>query len=253
MTPLPKSFLERPITHRGFHDLSKGRPENSLSAFEAAVAGGYGIELDLQLSSDGEAISFHDYSLGRLTDQTGPLAQRSRAELAGITLTGSDEGIPSLGDVLGAVAGRVPLLIELKDQDGALGPNVGPLEDATLDALNGYAGDVALMSFNPHSVARLAARAGGAYPLGLTTCHFSKQDWPTIPEKRLQELAAIPDFDRVGASFISSGKDSLDRAPVHALKARGVPILSWTIRSEAEAAEARKIADNITFEGYTPA
>ena len=153
---LPQSFLQAPIAHRGLHNLSNGIPENSLASFEAAIARGYGIELDLQLSQDGIAMVFHDYSLERLTSEKGAVAQRTAAALGDIPLTGGVEGIPTLSETLALVAGRVPLLIELKDQDGALGPNVGPLEDATIKALAGYNGDVALMSFNPHSVAALA-------------------------------------------------------------------------------------------------
>ena len=249
---LPKSFLQAPITHRGLHGLSNGVPENSLAAFDAAIAHGYGIELDLQLSQDGVAMVFHDYSLERLTGEKGPLAQRTAAALGQIALTGGAEGIPTLAGTLAHVAGRAPLLIELKDQDGALGPDVGPLEEATVKALAGYTGDVALMSFNPHSVEALA-RLSPHIPRGLTTCDYVPEDWPTIPKARLAELLPIPDFTRSGASFISHQASDLARAPVAALKAQGVPVLCWTIRSPMEEDAARQIADNVTFEGYLPA
>jgi len=96
MTALPACFLTRPIAHRGLHDASCGRPENSLAAFRAAIAAGYGIELDVQMSLDGAAMVFHDYHLGRLTDQTGPIAQRRAADLAGITLSGGQDSIADL-------------------------------------------------------------------------------------------------------------------------------------------------------------
>ena len=249
---LPQTFLQAPITHRGLHSLPNGVPENSLAAFDAAIARGYAIELDLQLSQDGVAMVFHDYSLERLTAEKGPLAQRTAAALGQIALTGGSEAIPTLAETLAHVAGRAPLLIELKDQDGALGPNVGPLEEATVKALAGYTGDVALMSFNPHSVAALA-RLAPHIPRGLTTCDYLPQDWPTIPKARLAELVSIPDFSHTGASFISHQASDLARAPVAALKARGVPILCWTIRSPREEEDARHIADNVTFEGYLPA
>ena len=249
---LPQSFLQAPIAHRGLHSLSNGVPENSLASFEAAIARGYGIELDLQLSQDGVAMVFHDYSLERLTSEKGAVAQRTAAALGEIPLTGGVEGIPALSETLALVAGRVPLLIELKDQDGALGPNVGPLEDATINALAGYSGDVALMSFNPHSVAALAAFAPHI-PRGLTTCDYLPEDWPTIPKARLAELVPIPDFNRTGSSFISHQASDLRSAPVTTLKAQNVPILCWTIRSSTEEQAARQIADNVTFEGYLPA
>lgn len=251
-TPLPHSFLAAPIAHRGLHDRASGVPENSLASFRAAIAGGYGIELDLQLSRDGVAMVFHDYALERLTSGAGPLAQHTASELGQLPLTGGGEGIPTLAETLAIVAGRVSLLIEIKDQDGALGANVGALEAATVKALEEYDGDVALMSFNPYSIALLAELAP-QLPRGLTTCSYPEVDWPTIPQSRRTELALIPDFARTGASFISHQAADLACAPVQSLKARGTPVLCWTIRSTAEEKAARKLADNVTFEGYLPA
>lgn len=247
---LPPAFLDRPIAHRALHDSAVGRPENSLSAVQAAVDAGYGIEIDLQLSADGEAMVFHDYDLGRLTDAKGAVRQRSAAELAAIPLLGGiGETIPVLAQVLVLVDGTVPLLIELKDQDGALGPVVGPLEDRVAELLADYTGPVAVMSFNPHSVARLAERAP-QIPRGLTTERFPKHDWPGVPETRLTELQAIPDLKRTGASFISHHAGDLRDHRVREVKKTGLPVLCWTIRSAQAEAEAREIADNITFEGY---
>ncbi len=250
---LPACFVTTPLAHRGLHDLAKGRPENSLAAFDAAVLQGYGIELDLQLSKDGEAMVFHDYFLQRLTEESGPVAQRTAAELNAISLMhGRAERIPTLSQVLAVVAGRAPLLIELKDQDGALGPNIGRLEAATVKALEGYAGEAALMSFNPHSVAELA-RLAPRRPRGLTTCDYLKEDWTTVPEARLSELRPLPDVARIKAGFISHQEDDLANPQVASLKASGLPVLCWTIRSPAQEAQARRVADNITFEGYLPA
>ncbi|MCV2893094.1 glycerophosphodiester phosphodiesterase family protein [Lentibacter sp. XHP0401] len=250
--PLPASFLAAPIAHRGLHDLANGVPENSLASFDAAIANGYGIELDLQMSADGVAMVFHDYSLERLTGEKGAVAQRTAHQLGQIPLTGGQEGIPTLAQTLALVAGRAPLLIEIKDQDGALGPNVGPLEEAAVKALTGYAGDVALMSFNPHAVAALAKLAPHI-PRGLTTCNYDPKDWTTIPKARLAELVPIPDFTRTSAGFISHQASDLASPHVAALKAQGVPVLCWTIRTSMEEAAARKLADNVTFEGYLPA
>lgn len=244
---LPDSFFTQALTHRGLHAASM--VENSMAAFRAAIEAGYGIELDIQPSSSGEPIVFHDYDLGRLTGISGPIAQRSTAELGDIELSGSCETIPTLAAVLNEVAGQVPLLIEIKDQDGALGPAVGPLEKAVCDLLKGYDGDVALMSFNPNSVAACQTYAPDI-PRGITTCPYPAKDWPTVPKTVRKTQRAIPDFDRVGACFISHQQDDLDSPHVAVLKSRGVPIFCWTIRSAAMEAQARKIADNITFEGY---
>ena len=252
MTQLPTAFVQTPLAHRALHDKARGRPENSIAAIRAAVAGGYGIEIDVQPSSDGRAMVFHDYDLGRLTAQKGPIRQRSAAELAQIGLLGGNEAVPTLAAVLAEVAGRVPLLIEIKDQDGVMGPNVGPLEHAVADDLKDYQGDVALMSFNPHSVAALA-QAAPNHPRGITTCGYNAADWPLLPEVTRAKLRTIPDYSDVGASFISHGWKDLQDPRVAELKATGAKVLCWTIRSTSDETAARRVADNITFEGYDAA
>ncbi|WP_425073183.1 glycerophosphodiester phosphodiesterase family protein [Sagittula sp. S175] len=246
---LPAAFLTRPIAHRALHDRAAGRPENSRAAFRAAIDAGYGIEFDLQLSSDGQAMVFHDYDLKRLTGVAGAVRQRTAAELAATRLLDAGDGIPTLAEMLEMVAGRVPLLIEVKDQDGAMGPDVGPLEQATAEALRDYTGDVALMSFNPYSVKALA-RLCPDRPVGLTSCAGSVEDYPTLSKARREELARLPVADEIDLAFISHDHHDLSNPRVAELKARGVPILCWTIRSPAEEAAAREIADNVTFEGY---
>lgn len=252
MPSLPPSFLGEPIVHRGLHDVSKGVQENSRPSFEAAIKGGYGIELDLQLSSDGEAMVFHDYMLERLTDESGPVQMRTAAELQSITLKIGNDPIMVLPDLLELVDGQSPLLIELKDQDGAAGPNVGRLEHRVAEVVAKYKGDVAFMSFNPHSMMVMSDIAP-KIPRGLTTCDFNAEFWPMLQRKRASELAEIPDFDRTGSCFISHDHRLLDAVPVKALKARSVPILCWTVRSAEQEIKARRLADNITFEGYIPA
>ena len=163
--------------------------ENSRAAFEAAIAAGYGIEMDIQRSADGEAMVFHDYEMLRLTDEPGLIHDYTAAQLGRIALLGADEPVPTLARVLELVAGRTALLIEIKDQDGALGPDVGPLEARVAALLADYPGEVALMSFNPHSVAALAEAAPDR-PRGLTTCAFEDADW-SLPDYRRAELAAL--------------------------------------------------------------
>ncbi|MDG2340404.1 MAG: glycerophosphodiester phosphodiesterase family protein [Paracoccaceae bacterium] len=248
---LPQAFLDRPLAHRALHDVRDGRPENSLVAIRAAVALGYGIELDVQISKDGKAMVFHDYDLQRLAGVTGALCQSTANELGATILIGSDEGIPTLRQVLDLVDGQVPLLIEIKDQDLRLGPNVGSLEEATARDLTDYHGAVAVMSFNPHSVAKLATLLPNT-PRGLTTCNFDKEDWMLVPDNLRESLATIPDFDRTGSCFISHQQDQLSNPAVARLKSKGVPILCWTIRSPEQASAALQIADNVTFEGYLP-
>lgn len=247
--PLPQDFLRAPFSHRGLHDKTKGRIENSLSAFRAAVAAGYGIELDLQLSKDGIAVVFHDPTLGRVTGESGPVIDRTAAELGRITLNGSTDTIPSFAEALDLVAGRVPLLVELKDQSHNLTETDGRLESAVAAALSNYSGAVALMSFNPHSVAWMQ-KLCPLLPRGITTGSYPSDEWEGASAARSDELREIPDYDRTGSSFISHEVADLTRPRVAELKAKGARILCWTVRSAAMEAEARRVAQNITFEGY---
>lgn len=250
-TDLHPDFLTKPIAHRALHDVTDGRPENSRAAIRAAIKAGYGIEIDLQLSRDGQAMVFHDEDLDRLTMETGPLNQRSATELSHIPLRGGRETIPTLKQVLKLVAGRVPLLIELKDQQGELGPTDGKLEAATAQALADYEGPVALMSFNPNSVI-VMARLLPHIPRGITTSSFDPADWQPIAPAVCDRLREIPDYDHAKASFISHQASDLDRPRVAELRHAGAAILCWTITSPEAEAKAREHAQNITFEQYLP-
>lgn len=245
---LHKSFLDRPVAHRALH--GNGRVENSLAAIEAAIARDFPIEIDLQLSADDEAMVFHDYDLKRLTPEMGLVRERTSGQLQTIPYMAGKGTIPTLAEVLKTVAGQVPLVIEIKDQDGELGSDVGKLEAATARALDGYQGEVALMSFNPHSVWEMK-RLCPNIPRGLVTDTFAVEEWPA-PQPTLERLREIPDYDHVEASFISHRVSDLDRPRVSDLKRDGASILCWTVRSADQEKAAREVADNITFEGYDP-
>ncbi|MGR3465914.1 glycerophosphodiester phosphodiesterase family protein [Limimaricola sp.] len=246
---LPAAFLDRPIAHRGFH--GAGRPENSLSAVRAAIEAGFGIEIDLRASHDGEAMVFHDATLERVTQARGRVSGQTADSLRAISLIGSADTIPTLGEVLDLVAGQAPLLLEIKDHDYTLGPNVGVVEPAIARALDGYGGPVAVMSFNPHSVSEMA-RLAPDLPRGLVTCDFDPGEWPDLPARTAARLREIPDYDNLGAGFISHDARDLERDRIADLRALGAEVLCWTVRSPEEEAAARRFADNVTFEGYLP-
>lgn len=251
MTPkLPTQFLSIPVAHRALHDVTDGRPENSRAAIRAAIKAGYAIEIDLQPSSDGCPMVFHDYMLDRLAEARGAIKARSQAELARMPLKGGDgEGIPTLAEVLKLVAGQVPLLIEIKDQDGNLGPNVGPLEDATARVLEGYEGPVAVMSFNPHSTTALA-KAAPHIARGLVTSSYNPKDWEPVPSAVCDRLRNVPDFTSSQSSFVSHEVGDLSRQRIQDLRAMGVPVLCWTVKSPESEVEARRWVENVTFEQY---
>jgi glycerophosphoryl diester phosphodiesterase len=245
---LQPDFLTKPLAHRGLHDVSDGRPENSGAAIRAAIERGYGIEIDLQLSADQTPMVFHDYGLNRLTVEAGTVAQLNAVQLRAIQLTGGNEGIPDLDEILALVAGKVPLLIEFKDQDGAMGMNVGSLEKAAADLLSKYSGPIAVMSFNPNSVACLAEFLPDV-ARGIVTSAYTPDEWP-LSAAVCDHLRDIPDYDRVGASFISHELADLRCQRVAELKANGTNILCWTVKSAEQEIQARQVAENITFEQY---
>lgn len=249
---LPRAFYDVPLAHRALHDVNDGRPENSRAAIRAAIDAGYGIEIDVQLSADGTAMVFHDYALNRLTAESGPIRLKSASALENIQLSGGQEGIPTLREVLELVAGQVPLVIELKDQDGAMGRDIGALEQATATAVaSSYTGPLAVMSFNPHSVMMMADLLPDV-PRGIVTSDYDYGDWH-LPRDVCDRLREIPDYERTGATFISHQVTDLDNRRVAEIKAQGAMISCWTVRSAVEEAAARETVHNITFEGYLAA
>lgn len=246
---LPTDFLTVPLAHRGYHDVANHRPENSLSAFAAAIAAGYGIELDVQLTADGLAMVFHDDTLDRMTGKTGAVLDHSAVALGAIRLRNSTDLIPTLAQVLALVAGKVPVLIEIKERLDTMQDTSGRLERAVANAVKDYQGPVAVMSFNPHCVAHMARLAPDT-PRGITTDDYNPQQCLPLSPEVCAHLRAIPDYDRTASSFISHKASDLLRPRVADLKSMGAAVLCWTIRSPEAEAKARQIADNITFEGY---
>lgn len=250
MPRLHPDFLRLPLAHRGLHDRAAGVIENSLSAVRAAAEAGYGIEIDLQVSADGAAMVFHDEALDRLTAEAGPVLARDASDLAQIPLTGGKgDLIPHLADVLAEVAGRVPIVIEIKHQHG----DHVLLAKATAAALVDYRGPAAVMSFDPRAIAWFRDHAP-QITRGLVSCAFdSPDDGKGLSAGERAALADLSWFDTVRADFISYDVADLPHPAVDALRARGVPALCWTLRSEAAAKKALLHADAITFEGFRPA
>ncbi|HEX2762721.1 MAG TPA: glycerophosphodiester phosphodiesterase family protein [Allosphingosinicella sp.] len=225
---------ERPFAHRGLH--GGGRIENSRAAFEAAIEAGFGIELDIQASREGEAFVFHDWELDRLSVGAGLLAESDAASLAGYRLRGCDETIPTFAEILALVAGRVPLLVEVK----ARGPAYRRLCEAAAAALEAYSGPVGIMSFNPR-VSRWFARHHRQCPRGLVVTESGKRGLRGSVER-----AASFAWSR--AEFLAYDIGDLPSAFAGARRAAGVPVYTWTVRSDDERARAAAHADQIIFE-----
>lgn len=224
--------------HRGLH--LPGIPENSLSAIRGAIERGMGIECDVQRSSDGQAMVFHDWELDRLTAESGPFADRGSEELARIELSGSHDRITTLKRVLEEVAGRTPILIEIKSRRGSF-KHAGALCQAVRRVLEGYAGPHAIMSFDPRVVRWFADRS----PLtvrGLVVTEENDKALPGRIRRRLSLWAARPDFLAYDIRDLPSRFAAAQRR-------RGLPVLTWTVRSAEHRERAAEHADAPIAEG----
>lgn len=239
----------RPIAHRGLHDAANGIVENTGAAFTAALAGGYGIECDLQISADGEAMVHHDDALGRLTEGSGDLASLTAAALKAVPYKAGAGSMLMLGELCDLVAGRAALVLELKSRfDGDM-----RVVARTVAVLESYAGPVAVMSFDPAMIEHLRALAPGL-PRGIVAeRHYDHPEWAQLPKAQLRGMARLSHVYRTRPHFIAYGvKDLPAAAPLIARHVFGLPLLTWTVRSEADRAVARRWASQMIFEGFRP-
>ncbi len=239
----------RPIAHRGLHDAAAGVIENTATAFSAAIAGGYGIECDLQICADDEAMVHHDAALGRLTEGSGMLAAMSAAAIKAVPFKATADHILTLGELCDLVGGRVPLYLELKSGfDGDL-----RLARRAAQVLQSYAGPVAAMSFDPALVAAVRRQAPGL-PRGIIAVrHYDHPDWAALPAALKRQMSWLAHAPRTQPHFIAYAVGNLPAAPP--LIARyifGLPLLAWTVRNEADRRRAARWADQIIFEGWRP-
>ncbi len=234
--PLDQAWLaDWTYAHRGLHD--KDTCENSPAAFRGAIAAGLGIECDVQASGDGEAMVFHDWVLDRLTAETGALRERSADELAQVALK-SGGTIPRLSEFLALVGGRVPVLIEVKSKKDA---EWKPLARSVANALSRYNGPAAVMSFDPRIV-RWFSKTLPMRPRGLVTGRGEKQRLAFAVERAMAVVHARPTF--IACDIRDLPEPALDR-----YRRRGMPLLTWTVRSRELMARARLHADAAIAEG----
>jgi glycerophosphoryl diester phosphodiesterase len=224
------------FAHRGLYGINA--PENSPMAFAKALERGLGIECDVQRSSDGLPVVFHDWDLDRLTGERGLVRARPARELCGIALAGSNDTVPSLTDLLTRVAGRVPLLIEVKSKREL---RVSAFCRAIRAALEGYRGPVAVMSFDPR-VGYWFARHAPHVPRGLVVTEENARTlWGSL-KRHLALWQARPDFLAYDVRDLPSRFAAAQRA-------RGLPVATWTVRTPDLLARARTHADAPIAEG----
>jgi glycerophosphoryl diester phosphodiesterase len=235
----------RPLAHRGLHDDGKHIIENTMSAFAAAIAGRYGIECDLQISGDGEAMVYHDDVLGRLTEGAGRLDAMTAAELKRVEFKGTADRMITLGELCDFVAGRAALLIELKN------PRTSDrrLAARAAEVLSGYAGSAAVMSFEPRQVADLRMIAP-RLPRGMAVRKHTWRDASAAPKRAIAALASALASRPQFLAYSVADLPALLPTVTHNLLA--MPLLAWTVRSADERQRAARYADQMIFEGFRP-
>ena len=238
----PDWLIARPIAHRGLHDHSKGVIENMPGAVNAAIACNFAIEVDIQPSADNEAMVHHDDDLDRLTTSHGPLRARTAAELKSVRFRGTAERMMSLSDLCTLVAGRVPLIIELKscfDGDHRLLQRLAGI-------LADYDGPAAAMSFDPDLVHALRSILPSR-PRGIV----AEQNADVPGWKALTSI--LGHASQRQPHFVAFAVDQLPApAPWIARHVFCCPLLAWTVRTPAQRDHARAYADQMIFEGFVP-
>lgn len=240
--PLPMAdlgFLTRtPFAHRGLH--GPGAVENSRAAFEAAIQAGHGVETDVQVSKDGVAMVFHDYELDRLTRKSGLVIERKAAKLETIKFKDGDETVPRLTEMLDLIDGRAPVLIELK----AKSRKVKKLCRSVASALADYAGEAAIMSFNPE-VGRWFLRNAPRIVRGLVITEREEVSLTARLKGAMQRSLSV---FRAEPQFLAYDIRDLPSAFADSLREQGMPVLTWTVRTEGDRARAAQGADQIIYE-----
>src|SRR6266404_5345894 len=238
-----------PVAHRGLHDRARGIIENMPAAAQAAIDGNFSIECDIQLTADGEAMVHHDDALGRLTEGSGALLGMTSGQLKAVKFKDTTERMMSLGDLCALVAGRVPLVIEVKSHfDGDR-----KLVARMAEVLASYNGPAVGMSFDPDQVVALRELVPNRARGIVAERHYTETDWPDVSPAQRYDMTHLRHFFRTQPAFVAYWVDELPAAaPWIARNVFGCPLLSWTVRAPAQRARSARYADQIIFEGFRP-
>lgn len=245
----PDWLTARPVAHRGLHDRAQGIIENMPAAVSAAVAANFSIEVDIQLTADGEAMVHHDDALGRLTEGSGPLKDKTAAQLRQVVFKDTPERMMSLGDLCALVAGRVPLVIEVKSHfDGDR-----QLVARMADVLATYTGPVAGQSFDPDQLIALR-QTMPSLPRGIIAQRrYDDDEWAKLTPAQRDDMVDLHHGFRTKPHFVAYRVNELPApAPWIARNLFGCPLLTWTVRTAEQRERAARYADQMIFEGFVP-
>lgn len=245
----PDWLTARPVAHRGLHDRARGIVENMPSAIKAAVAGNFSIEVDLQLTADGEAMVHHDDVLGRLTEGSEKLAALTAAQLKQVAFKDTAERMMTLGELCDLVAGRVALVLEIKshyDGDRKLVARVN-------EVLKAYRGPAVAMSFDPDQVMALKETAPKLIRGIVAQRTYDDGYWSKLSAEQKHGMLALRHGFRTQPHFVAYWVNELPApAPWIARNLFGCALLTWTVRTPEQRARAARHADQMIFEGFVP-
>lgn len=241
----PGPFLKVLYAHRGLHDNRTEAPENSMAAFRRAVEGGYGIEMDIQLTRDKIPVVFHDFTLKRVCGAEGKVSDYTFEELQKFRLCNSSEKIPSFEQVLRLVDGKVPLIVEFKVE--LTDTSLCPIADRILRE---YKGLYCMESFNPLAVFWYRRHHKAVMRGQLSDAFLREKEYCGLLyfllENLLFNFITKPDFIAYNHKFQSKTSRKLCRGLYHNTA------VAWTIRSEEELDEAKKHFDIYIFDSFVP-
>lgn len=247
---LDRTFI-RPYAHRGLHDAAAGVVENTTTAFERAIALGLGIECDLRPAADATAMVFHDMTLDRVMQAEGRIDALPPVALGRLSYRGSGDRMLRLDELLELTGGRVPLMIEIKNDFTA--PDLA-FVSGVAEAVARYAGPAVLMSFDP-AVLDIAREVAPGVPRGLVAGRYRDTGWWSdrlAPERRAA-LTALADADRLDIAFANYHVADLPTAETEAMRASGRRLVfAWTVRTADDRDRAARFADAPVFEGEVP-
>jgi glycerophosphoryl diester phosphodiesterase len=245
----PDWLTARPVAHRGLHDRARGIVENMPSAITAAIAGNFSIEVDVQLTADGEAIVHHDDVLGRLNEGNEKLIALTSAQLKRIPFKDTSDRMITLGELCDLTAGRVALVIEIKSHfcgDRNLVARVA-------DVLRSYSGPAVAMSFDPDQVMALKQRAPRIVRGIVAQRTYDDDYWTKTSAEQRHGMTALRHAFRTQPHFVAFWVNELPApAPWIARNIFGCPLLTWTVRTAEQQARAARHADQMIFEGFVP-
>lgn len=249
IAPIPvkeiKKYRGARFAHRGLH--GEGAAENSMTAFRRAKEMGFGIELDVRLSSDGELVVFHDDTLDRVVGISGRVDEYTADRLAQMRLSGTEEGIPRFSEVLSEIDGAVPLLVEIKEDAGS-----SAVSTKAAEMLSEYKGDFIVESFNPLSLGNIKKKLPQV-PRGILSMNYQRESREKYGKPLYYALRHLLTNRLCSPSFVAYKHTDADGISLRAARLMGAVTFAWTVRSAEDEEAAKKHGfDGVIFENYIP-